>query len=247
MDAVRIGSSLRRLRIRAELRQLDVAQRAEVSQALISSIECGRLSSVSVSTLERVFGAVGASVDLDVRSRGPALDRLLDERHAALVEAVVARLVAAGWQVEVEVSYSIYGERGSIDVLAAHPGRRVALVLEIKSDLVRIEETIRKLDEKARLVRERIAEERFGWRPLEVGRILVLPDADRSRRQVRTHGATLGVALPQRGSNVRALLRDPEGPLGGIVFVADISRGRTTRTRVGIQRVRVRPRRRRVA
>ena len=239
MDAARVGSTLRRLRLRASLRQIDVARRAAVSQALVSSIECGRIGGVSVATLERVFAAVGASVDLDVRWRGPALERLVDARHAALVEAAVARLTVTGWTVEVEVSYSIYGERGSIDVLAGLPDRRVALVLEVKSDLVRIDDTIRKLDEKARLVRSDIALDRFGWRPVEVARLLILPDADRTRRQVRAHGVTLGAAFPGRGSHVRAWLRDPVGPLGGLLFVADSSRGSTNGTRIGLQRVRV--------
>jgi len=45
------------------------------------------------------------------------LDRLIDERHAALLGQTVQLFRGAGWEVDVEVSFSIFGERGSLDVL----------------------------------------------------------------------------------------------------------------------------------
>jgi len=83
-----------------------------------------------VETLERVALALGAWVDLRLLWQGEGLDRLLDEAHARLVEWVVRRLNALGWDVAVEVSFARNGERGSIDVLAFHPGRRALLVIE---------------------------------------------------------------------------------------------------------------------
>lgn len=246
MDHVRLGSILRRLRIRAGLRQSDVARRAGVSQPLVSSVECGHLGGVSVTTLERIFAAVGASLESDVRWRGPALDRLLDERHAAIVDVSVAHLVRHRWEAGVEVTYAIYSERGSIDVLGDRLEHRAMVVEEIKADIVRMDDTIRKIDEKVRLVRRGVGRDHFGWQPDQVGRILVLPDTDRVRRQVHAHAATLDAALPSGGDDVRAWLRSPVGPMAGILFVANISRGSGTRSRVGIQRVRT-PRRSRHA
>ena len=52
-----------------------------------------------------------------LRWHGEELDRLLDEAHARLVDEVVRRSTVLGWVVAVEVSFSRYGERGSIDVL----------------------------------------------------------------------------------------------------------------------------------
>ncbi len=43
---------------------------------------------------------------------GGELDRLMDEGHAALVGAVVARLNSLGWETRPEVSFSVYGESG---------------------------------------------------------------------------------------------------------------------------------------
>jgi hypothetical protein len=64
--------------------------------------------------------ALGADLDLFLRWRGERLDRLLDEDHAAIVEAVVRLLREDEWDVAIEVSFSKWGERGSIDVLGFH-------------------------------------------------------------------------------------------------------------------------------
>ncbi len=242
VDDLQIGGALRRLRIRSGRPQIDLARAAGVSQSLVSAIECGRLDALSLATIRRVFAAVDARFDARVLWRGAALDRLLDEGHARLVEASVAMLRRDAWDVRVEVSYAVYGERGSIDVLGGCSERRAVVVQEIKTELVRLEETIRKLDEKERLVRGQLAADRFGWTPAIVGRVLVLPDTDRARRQVRAHRAVLDIAFPARPAEVRRWLRDPDGALSGILFVANASRDGPNATRVGVQRVRVRAR-----
>ena len=232
---------LRELRLRAGVRQLDVAARAGVSQSLVSSIEHGHCSTLSIATLRRVFGVVGSGFEGQVLWRGPSLDRLLDARHAALVDASVVRLRRLGWEVTPELTYSVYGERGSIDLFGSRADRLAVVVEEVKSDLTRVEETLRKLDEKVRLVTERIGRERLGWTPSAVGRVLVLPDTDRARRQVRAHAGVFDVALPARGPEVRRWLTEPVGALAGILFVADIAPDGRTSVRPGTQRVRVSP------
>src|SRR4051812_43668161 len=163
MDAVRLGIRFRALRQRAGLRQRDIAARSGRSQTVISKIERGRASQVLLGNLVRVASELDAELVVSLRWRGGDLDRLVDERHARLVGAVVELLGLTGWRVQPEVSYSVYGERGSIDVLAWHAGRRLLLVVEVKTDLVSVEETLRKHDEKTRLA-SRIAAERFEWR-----------------------------------------------------------------------------------
>jgi len=63
-------------------------------------------------------------------------------RHAFLAESVVdaLRRDSPEWQVFPEVSFSIWGERGVIDLLAWHPGRRALLVIELKTELVDVGE-----------------------------------------------------------------------------------------------------------
>src|SRR4051812_341906 len=121
VDAVRFGRQFRALRVRARQRQQDVADRAGLSRSLIASIDRGQLDGVTIAALRQASAAIGADIDVSLRWHGERLDRLLDEDHAAVVEAVVARLTGLGWTVAVEVSFSIWGERGSIDVLAIQP------------------------------------------------------------------------------------------------------------------------------
>ncbi len=191
-----------------------------------------------MATIRRIFAAVDAGFEGTVQWRGAGLDRLLDARHAALVAASVRRLGGLGWQTKVETTYSIYGERGSIDVMGGFVKLRAALVEEVKSELPSLEETIRKLDEKVRLVREQIAEREFGWRPESVGRLLVLPDSTTSRRRVMALDPVLRVAFPDRGSSVRAWLRNPSGDLSGILFLPDIATGDRSPDHREVQRVR---------
>lgn len=238
MDDARIGRSLRALRQRRGLRQSEVAVAAGVSQSTVSDVECGRLAGLPIATIRRIFAAVDAGFEGMIQWRGAGLDRLLDARHAALVAASVRRLGDLGWETRVETTYSIYGERGSIDVLGALPAVRAVLVEEVKSELGSLEETIRKLDEKVRLVRERVAEAEVGWRPSIVGRLLVLPDTSMARSRVAVLDSVLGVAFPDRGSKVRAWLHAPSGGLAGVLFQRDIAMGDAKKDRRGVQRVR---------
>lgn len=211
---------------------------AGVSQSTISNVESGRLAGLPMTTIRRIFAAVDAGFEGTVRWRGAGLDRLLDARHAAIVAGSVRRLGELGWETRVETTYSIYGERGSIDVMAALVPVRAVLVEEVKSELASLEATIRKLDEKVRLVRERIAQKEFGWRPEFVGRLLVLPDSTTARRRVLALDPVLRVAFPDRGSAVRSWLRAPAGGLSGILFQPDIATGDGSPDRRGVQRVR---------
>lgn len=238
MYDARIGRALRVLRQRRGLRQSEIAVAAGVSQSTISDVESGHLAGLPIATIRRIFAAVDAGFEGAVLWRGAGLDRLLDARHAALVAASVRRLRRHGWEARVETSYSIYGERGSIDVMGGFVRVGAALVEEIKSELASLEETIRKLDEKVRLVRKEIARDEFGWQPELVGRLLVLPDSTTARRRAATLDAVLGVAFPDRGSTVRRWLREPAGALSGILFQPDIATGDGSPDQRGLQRIR---------
>lgn len=221
MDDVRIGRLLRLLRQHQARRQTDVALAAGLSQPQVSRLEAGRLEGVPLRRLRAVAQALGAEVVVALRWRGGELDRLADEGHATLVGAAIRVLEAAGWVVQPEVSYSVFGERGSIDILAWHPAARVLLVVEVKTELTSIEETLRRHDAKVRLAAG-IAQERFGWDPRLVARLLVLPATSTARRRVRRHELVLDRAYPDRGLLVRRWLRDPSSPFSGLLFVPDI-------------------------
>jgi hypothetical protein len=138
----------------------------------------------------------------------------------------------------VEVTYSEFGERGSIDVLGGRRDVGAAVVVEVKADLTVVDATVRKLDEKARLVRRLIGRQRLGWQPRTVGRLLVLPASGAARRRVAGAAAVLEAALPARGRDVRRWLRTPHGDLAGIQFVPNANPGGGRRIGRGPKRVR---------
>ena len=241
MDAVRVGRSVRALRLRAGLRQSDLSARARVPREVISEVERGFVSRASLDDLHQLAAALGADLDVRIRWRGEGLDRLLDEAHAATVGATVARLGRTGWETAVEVSFSIWGERGSIDVLAWHARSRTLLVVEVKSVIPDIQAMLHGLDRKTRLA-PKVATER-GWRPAAVGRLLVVAESPTSRGRVRRSGAVLDAALPSRGPAVRSWLRGPRGSIAGIWFLSNAAHAHTRRPIWRRERVRVGQRR----
>jgi transcriptional regulator with XRE-family HTH domain len=212
------------------LTQRELGRRAGLSQQAISLVERGHGSRLSGAALRRLFAALDARWEPVVSWRGGEIDRLLDAQHARLVGAIVRILGRHDWTVEVEVTYSEFGERGSIDVLAWKKDVSVALVVEVKSELVSVEATLRKLDEKVRLTRDKLADARLGTRPRTVGRLMILPRSSTEGRRVDRAQAVLGTALPDRGDRVRAWLRAPDRPLSGILFVADTNPGGARRS-----------------
>jgi transcriptional regulator with XRE-family HTH domain len=221
VDDVRIGRILRALRRRRGLTQAELGARCGLSQQAISLVERGHGSKLAAATLRRIFAAVDARWEPVVSWRGGDLDRLLDEAHSGVVAATVRRLQALGWEVAIEVTYSEFGERGSIDVLAS------------RRDL-----TVRKLDEKVRIVSGSLGRERFGFTPRQVGRLLVLPATETARRRVRSHSTILDTALPARGAMVRRWLRRSDGALAGILFVSDTNARGDTSSAGGGKRIR---------
>jgi transcriptional regulator with XRE-family HTH domain len=219
VNGQRIGRSLRALRHRLERRQVDVGRVAGVSQDLVSLAERGLIGRLQVDTLGALADAVGAELVVGLRWRGGDLDRLLDEGHAVLVGRTAESLEGAGWIVRPEVTFAIYADRGSIDLAGWHPPTSTLLVVEVKSELVSVEETLRRHDVKARLG-SRIVEDRFGWSPRGVARLLVLPDDSTPRRRVRRHDGVLLRAYPLRGGAARVWLGAPVGASGSLLFLS---------------------------
>ena len=236
MNQVRIGRSIRALRRRRGWRQIDLARRAVCSQQAVSLAGRGG-SHLSLRTLQRIATVLEAELELTLRSRGAQLDRLLDEAHATIVGAAVRRLERHGWLVRVEVTYGVGSRDGPIDLLGFEPRSSSLLVIEVKSEIVSVEATIRKLDEKSRVGPE-VAAARFGWQATSVSRMLVLPRSATSWRAIDRHRAVFDRALPDRGAPLSAWLRSPTGAVSGILTVP-ITKLSGVRTGVGgAQRVR---------
>lgn len=184
-----------------------------------------------------VASALDARIDFDLRWRGGQLDRLLDARHAALQQEVVRRLTRApGWLAAPEVSYSISGERGAIDLLAWHAGSGALLVIEIKSQIVDLQDLLCTMDQRRRLA-PAIARGR-GWQGRAVSTWVAVEDTDANRRRARRHADLLAAAFPATGSVVRGWLRAPVKPIQALSFVAIAHPGSRTRPLGTPERVR---------
>jgi transcriptional regulator with XRE-family HTH domain len=218
MDAIRFGLGMRALR-RRHWTQVELGRRTGLSPSAIGRIERGRSDRVTVRTLDRVATELGGRVDVRLLWNGEGLDRLLDQRHASLVDSTLAVLADAGWSAAVEVSFAIRGERGSIDILAFHPAGGSLLVIEVKSVVPDLQAMLVSLDRKGRRARE-IARER-GWQAQTVTRLLVLPDDRTARRRVAALERTFGAALPARTAEVRRWLKAPVGTKHGILFLTN--------------------------
>lgn len=198
MDDRRVGLIIRALRRRRGWHQSDLAAASNLSQPAVSLLERGHLDSLSLRRIRRILAALDARGEFDIRWRGSA----------------------------VEVTYSIYGERGSIDVLGFHRPTGSLVVIEVKTELTSIEETLRRHDEKVRLA-HRIAQERFGWAAATTSRLLVLPDKAAARRKVLRHTQVLDAVLPARNVAIRHWLDSPAQPIRGRWFLAIIRPGST--------------------
>ena len=212
------------------------------SQSVVSRIERGHLETLTLETIRRVLAALDARTDVVVRWRGGDLDRMLGASHAALHEDVAQRLLSQpGWRVAPEVSFSIYGERGVIDILAWHEATRCLLVIELKTELVDFNELLGTLDRKARLARE-VAAERGWTRASRVSVWLIVVDSSTSRRRAREHGTMLRAALPDDGRAMRRWLARPSGRVAAVSFWPNMRPGTGTSGIGPIRRPRARVR-----
>jgi transcriptional regulator with XRE-family HTH domain len=238
VEDLRIGQLFRAVRRRLGWRQVDVARRAGVSQQLIASVEAGRLDELTVHTLRAIGAALQIQLPFDPRWRGGVGDALLDARHAAIVGAVVTILRLLGWSCILEYTFSQYGERGSVDIVAWHPVFRALLIIEVKSRLFDVQALFSGIDRKARLVPELLANER-GWQARATGRVVVVEESRANRSAVHRNAAAFEVALPSSSREVRRWLRHPGGSLAGLWFLTPTPGAGDKRRNGGPQRVRM--------
>lgn len=240
MNWVRLGRVGRAIRLRSGLTQSEVGARANVSRSVVSLFERGKWDGLTMRVIEAIVAALGARLDARLSWNGPELDRLIDANHAALSASVKQRLERWGWLVRVEASYSYYGERGRIDLLAWHPRAGVLLVVEIKTDLVDVQALLGSMDVKARLA-PRLAEQ-AGWRVAHVVPAIVFLE-DRTTRRRLDQLTSLFDRYFVRGREAISWLRRPsvvaERAPGGLLWFSALPNARLVR--ISGQRVRSKP------
>ena len=203
-----VERAVRFLRLRKGWPQRILGGRAHVSREMISRLERGDLSGMTFGSVDNVANALGATLHVQLRWQGEQLDRLMDAAHAAIQQSVVDLLTGMGWVVRVEVSFNHYGDRGRVDILAFHPRFRILLVVEVKSALGDLQDTLGRLDVKVRLGRQMARE--LGWNYVTtIIPALVLGDSRLARRTIVTHDA-LFARYDVRGRGALAWLRRPD-------------------------------------
>jgi len=201
-----VGAKVRALRKRRGWRQQDLATRVHPSRQLISRIENDRLANVPLGTLQACVDELGGFLRIDVQWQGERLARLVDARHAALQNRFVELLAQYGWDTRVEVSFNHFGERGRIDILAWHAAAGTVAVVEIKSRMDNAEETLGRIDIKARLAPGIAGDLR--WSVTHVVPVLVVGEGTTQRRHLAQHAA-LFRRFALRGRGALAWLRRP--------------------------------------
>jgi transcriptional regulator with XRE-family HTH domain len=239
MEDQQVGTALRTIRVRQRLTQATLAARAGVSRYVVGAVERGRIASVPVVTLRAIASALDARVAFVVRWQGGDLARMVNARHAALHESIATLFDGLdGWIIEPEVSFSIYGERGVIDVLAWHPRRRALLVIELKTEIVDVNDLMGSVDRKRRLA-QTIASDR-GWEPVTVSTWVAVADVRTNRRALARHATTLRAKFPADGRTVRGWLSEPGRRIDALGFVSFGGRGNSGSELAPIRRVRPR-------
>ncbi|HEY8134607.1 MAG TPA: helix-turn-helix domain-containing protein [Candidatus Limnocylindrales bacterium] len=238
MDVFRIGSAVRAIRIKRHWRQADLAAKANVPRSAVSKIERGRGRELRLDVVLRIVEALGGRLVLQVQWQGGDLDRLLNARHSAFHESVAPAFVELpGWVLAPEVSFSIRGERGVIDILAWHAASRTLLVIELKTEIVDVNELMGTVGRKRRLAME-IGRER-GWNAVRVALWVVVAESKTNRRRVANHAMTLRAALPADGRSIAGWLREPDRPVACLSFWSDAHGAHTKSDLATVKRVRL--------
>jgi transcriptional regulator with XRE-family HTH domain len=223
MDPVALGIAIRTARIQRGWRQLDVAKRAHCSQAFVSKLERGHLESVRLGDLDRVSRALEVRIELRAWWRGSELARLRAAHHSAMHEVVTRLLTQLGWDISSEVSFNVYGERGVIDALAWHVPTRTLLIVELKTELVDVNNLLETMGRRRRLAPAIVRDRDLA--PRVIATWVVVADSRSNRRRLAAHRIVLRTALPHDGRRVHGWLRRPDGPLAALSFLPDIPRG----------------------
>jgi len=211
VEDLRFGATIRAARLKRGWRQVDLAARAGVSQATVWRMERGHIPEMTLAVLRQVAAALEIRLELMPRGRGAELDRLLSARHSALHESVARALAHdfPDWLMASEVSFSIWGERGVIDLLLWHPEHRALLIIEFKTELVDVGDLLGTMDRRRRLATQIVKP--LGWFPRTVSSWVVLAASRTNARRIAEHRTVLRTAFPAGARDIRRWLCDPSG------------------------------------
>lgn len=204
-----VGGEIRRVRIDAGLTQRRLAGLAEIDHGFLSLIERG-LREPSLAVLVSIATALGGTISVRLHpGTGP---RIMDPIQARIVEALV-RILDSRWIPMLEVP--VYRpSRGVIDLVVHDRAAAVLVAVEVHSELRRLEQQVRWLNEKA----DALPSADF-WRfvdpPARIERVLVLRSTAANRQVASRFAATLATAYPARSADAYDALTSSDGPWPG--------------------------------
>jgi len=175
---------------------------------------------MTLETLRRCLAVLEIRLDLNPRWRGADMDRFLDRGHAAAQAGWAALLRRLGWVVWVERSFSRFGERGRIDLFGWHPATRVALIIELKTELADAQGLFGTLDVRTRLAAT-VAQELGLGRPTRAVPMIVFTESMTTRRRV-ARLESLFTSFDVRGKRALSWLRDPRATAGGLMIFSNV-------------------------
>jgi len=117
-----------------------------------------------------------------------------------------------GWTFDPEVSFSYFGERGVIDVLGWHAEAATMLVIELKTEIVDVQELMGTMDRRVRLA-PRIANDR-GHRARNVAAWVILANDRSNHCRLHDHRGRAPQQVPCR--------RTQHGELADASFPTDL-------------------------
>ena len=176
--AIRLGIGLRDARLTAGRTQAEIADRAGVSQGLISLIERGHGRSASIETWACIAAAVGEQfVGFLERASGAAQPR--DIEHLRRQSALIELASAGGWSALPELAVDPGSIRSrSIDVVLMREATSEAVVVEVWDWFDDVGASLRGLDAKVTALGPRLAAE---WR---IEGLFIVRDTRRNRTLV---------------------------------------------------------------
>ncbi|MEX0626792.1 MAG: helix-turn-helix domain-containing protein [Chloroflexota bacterium] len=210
--AGRLARELVAARAVSGLTQRQVAERAGVSQALISQAERGRIVP-SLDVMHRLASAAGH--DLVLRLYPGNGVRLRDSGQLQVAETIRAAASSA-WRVRLEVPVGAAPDRRAVDMVLDGPAGMVAV--EVERALLDLQAQLRAAQLKRAATVERTG--RSAWL------VIAVLDTRRNRAAVLNHRSLLAAALPVPSKRIWACLRAGV-PVGGdgLLWVRMPSRG----------------------
>lgn len=121
------------------------------------------------------------------------------------------------WAAVPEVTFAHFGERGVVDWVAWHAETGTLLLVELKSEIVDINDLLATMNRRVRLART-IAEP-YGWVPRQVGAWVAIEDTRTNRRHLARHSTVLRAAFPDDGRSLRSWFERPDRPLRCLSFL----------------------------